>query len=68
MCTPQWVRDLANKQRGPAFATSPEGTWRHLIEALARADRQEALNCYSIESRAKVQFCPLAPTANPSLW
>jgi hypothetical protein len=53
MCTPQWVRDLANKQRGPAFATSPESTWRHLIEALARADRQEALNCYSIESRAK---------------
>ena len=55
VCTPQWVRDLVSDSRSNSlqFASSPESTWRHFIEALARADRKEALNCYSLASRPK---------------
>lgn len=55
VCTPQWVRDLVGDSRSNLlqFASSPESTWRHFIEALARADRGEALNCYSMASRPK---------------
>ena len=53
VCTPQWVRELSRKEPAAGFATSPEGTWRHLIAALSRADREAVLSCYSMESRVK---------------
>jgi hypothetical protein len=55
VCTSQWVRDLVSDSRSSLlqFASSPESTWRHFIDALARADRKEALNSYSMASRPK---------------